>query len=375
VAAQFPTAVKSFTSKVDLVDTVYADHVNSLQDEVRAVELTLGTGLLVSNYSGTFSQASSWASLSERLANIELGLVNGTGATSFFKKTGDTITANVGTIGILVQPSSGSTADLIQTKAANGSTGFRVDSSSIPFVGSSAVIYVGSSAHGLLATLASPTFTGTPQAPTATAGTSTTQIATTAFASTAASSAVSTHAAVSTSVHGVTGSVVGTTNTQTLTNKDLSAASNVFPTTFVTLTGSQTLTQKKLTAPLENFNIVASAATGTINFDALTAAALLYTSNATANFTVNIRGNSGTTLNSLLTVGDSITLVFANTNGTTAYYQTGFQIDGTSVTPRWLGGSAPTAGNASSTDVYTYTVVKTDATPTYTVFASVARFA
>jgi len=124
----------------------------------------------------------------------------------------------------------------------------------------------------------------------------------------------------------------------------------------------------------ENWNIVASAATGTINFDVKTASIWYYTSNATANHTVNVRGDGSTTLSSLLAVGDSITVVWANTNGATAYYPNAFQVDGSSVTPKWQGGTAPTAGNASAIDVYSYVIVKTAATPTYTVFASQTQF-
>jgi hypothetical protein len=125
----------------------------------------------------------------------------------------------------------------------------------------------------------------------------------------------------------------------------------------------------------ENWNIVASAATGTINFDVNTASIWYYTSNASANHTINVRGDGSTTLSSLLAVGDSITVAWFNTNGATAYYPNTFQIDGSSVTPKWQGGTAPTAGNASSIDVYVYTIVKTAATPTYTVFASQTKFA
>lgn len=124
----------------------------------------------------------------------------------------------------------------------------------------------------------------------------------------------------------------------------------------------------------ENWNIVASAATGTINFDVLTASIWYYTTNATANHTLNVRGNGSTTLNSLLATGDSITVVWAVANGTTPYRPSTFQIDGSTVTPLWQGGTAPTAGNASSTDIYVYTIVKTAATPTYTVFASQTQF-
>jgi hypothetical protein len=177
----------------------------------------------------------------------------------------------------------------------------------------------------------------------------------------------------------------------TLTSPVISTISNTgtvtLPTSTDTLVGratTDTLTNKTLTDPVvngaildqteENWNIVASAATGTINFDVKTASIWYYTSNASANHTVNVRGDGSTTLSSLLAVGDSITVVWANTNGTTAYYPSAFQIDGSSVTPKWQGGTAPTAGNASAIDLYSYTIVKTAATPTYTVFASQSQF-
>lgn len=144
---------------------------------------------------------------------------------------------------------------------------------------------------------------------------------------------------------------------------------------YATLTGIEALSGKILVSPDERCNVVASAATGTINFDVLTAGVWYYTTNAGANFTLNFRGNSGTTLASHLAVGDSITAVFLNTNGATPYYPTVFQIDGSSVTPKWMGGTAPSAGNASAIDAYTFTIIKTAATPTYTVLASVAKFA
>lgn len=135
-----------------------------------------------------------------------------------------------------------------------------------------------------------------------------------------------------------------------------------------------TLTRAIVDQTQENWNIVAAAATGTINLDVRTASIWYYTTNATANHTINVRGNGSTTLNSMLAVGDSITVVWANTNGTTAYYPNVFQIDGTTVTPRWQGGTTPASGNASATDIYTYLIVKTAATPTYTVFASQSQF-
>lgn len=173
-------------------------------------------------------------------------------------------------------------------------------------------------------------------------------------------------------------------NVATVTNKNLSSGTNTFPSSLATLTGTQTLTNKTLTTPVVNnprlkspeelTSVSATAATGTINFDALAQSDVYYTTNASANWTLNVRGDSTTTLASILDVNDSITVTFKVTNGATAYYQTAFQIDGVAVTPKWQGGLAPTGGNASSVDVYTFNIVKTAATPTYTVFASQTKF-
>lgn len=123
----------------------------------------------------------------------------------------------------------------------------------------------------------------------------------------------------------------------------------------------------------EDVNVVASAATGTINFDVATASVWYYTSNATANHTLNFRYNSSTTLSSTLAVGDAITLVWLNTNGSTAYYPNVIQIDGSSVTPKVP--AAISAGNASAIDTYVFTIIKTAATPTYTVLETQTKFA
>jgi hypothetical protein len=129
-----------------------------------------------------------------------------------------------------------------------------------------------------------------------------------------------------------------------------------------------------LRAPEERLTVSATAATGTIPFDILTSGILYYTSNASANWTLNVRGSSGATLNDSLATNDSITVVFFVTNGATPYYQTGFQIDGSSVTPKWQNGTAPAAGNANSIDIYSYTIVKTG-NAAFTAFGSQTRFA
>lgn len=124
----------------------------------------------------------------------------------------------------------------------------------------------------------------------------------------------------------------------------------------------------------ENAITSATAATGTINFDVLTQSVLYYTTNASANWTLNVRGNSTTTLDSIMATNKSLTIVFMVTQGSTAYYETSLTIDGTAVTPKWQGGSAPSAGNASSVDAYSYAIIKT-ATNTYSVLASQVKFA
>jgi hypothetical protein len=188
------------------------------------------------------------------------------------------------------------------------------------------------------ATLADPTLTGVPAAPTAAADTNTTQIATTAY-------------------------VVGQGYLKSAT-----ASSTYAPLT------SAALVRPVLTSAFETNSVSATAATGTVNVDLSTAAVHYYTANASADWTFNFRGNSSTTLNSLLSVGQSATVAFLVTNGSTPYRPTAFQIDGTSVTPKWQGGTAPAAGNASSVDSYTFTIIKT-ASATYTVFAAQVKFA
>lgn len=125
---------------------------------------------------------------------------------------------------------------------------------------------------------------------------------------------------------------------------------------------------------IEDATVGAVAATGTINFDLMSQSVLYYTTNASGNWTVNFRGNSGTSLNTMLETGQCITCTFLATQGSTAYYNSAVTIDGTSVTPVWQGGTAPSSGNASGLDVYTYAIIKT-ASATFTVLASQTRFA
>ncbi|MBI1377260.1 MAG: hypothetical protein GC157_07240 [Frankiales bacterium] len=174
---------------------------------------------------------------------------------------------------------------------------------------------------------------------------------------------VTTHQAL-TATHGATGALVGTTNTQTLTNKTLTAP---------TVNGGQQ-NAAILSSPQENCQVSTTAATGTVQVDLVTAAVWYYTTSASANWTFNFRGNSGTSLDSLLAVGDSVSVVFLVTQGATAYYPTAFTVDGSAVTPKWSGGAAPSAGNASAVDAYSFTIIKTGS-GTFTVLAGAGSFA
>ena len=124
----------------------------------------------------------------------------------------------------------------------------------------------------------------------------------------------------------------------------------------------------------ETANVYASAAGANVTLNAITQSILYYTGNATANTTINITGSSTNTLNNVMANGQSISVVFMNTQGNTAYYVNGYQIDGTAITPKWQSNAAPTSGNARGIDVYSFTAIKT-ANATFTVLASHTQFA
>lgn len=127
------------------------------------------------------------------------------------------------------------------------------------------------------------------------------------------------------------------------------------------------------TAPIEVITVSATAATGTINFDVITQSVLYYTTNASGNFTLNFRGNSGTSLNTLMSTGQQISCVFLNTNGTTAYYATSITVDGSAITPKWQNGVAAANGNPSAIDAYSFTIIKTGSAA-FTILATQVKF-
>jgi hypothetical protein len=140
------------------------------------------------------------------------------------------------------------------------------------------------------------------------------------------------------------------------------------------IAGKATLATADVTTVVETATISATAATGTINIDFSTNPTVYYTSNATANWTLNVRGTSSASLDSVLSTGQIATVTFLATNGATPYRPTVFQVDGSAITPKWMGGTAPSAGNASSIDSYTLAIIKTGSAA-FTMLASQSRFA
>jgi len=177
------------------------------------------------------------------------------------------------------------------------------------------------------------------------------------------------------SADGTSNQVLSTNGSGTLAfaTVPLTSTANTFTGT-QTFSGTSSATAIVLNDAAEVATVSATAATGTINYDITTQSVLYYTSNASANWTVNFRGSSGTSLNTLMSTGQSMTVAFLVTQGSTAYYNSAVQVDGTTsgVTTRWLGG-APTAGNASGIDSYRYLIIKTGSA-TFTVLASNTQF-
>ena len=148
----------------------------------------------------------------------------------------------------------------------------------------------------------------------------------------------------------------------------------------LTVTGSATANTGSFTSLLtvpeinERATITGTGAGANVNFDTLTQTVLYFSTASTANSTVNIRGNSGTTLNSLMSTGQSTCVALFLTNTSTAYYPSVIRVDGVTVTPLWQGGIAPTGGNTNSVDVYSFNIIKV-ADATFGVFASQTQFA
>jgi hypothetical protein len=139
--------------------------------------------------------------------------------------------------------------------------------------------------------------------------------------------------------------------------------------TNLTLGGTGTVQQIK-----EKVIANGTGSTGTINFDLLTSAIINKTSNASANWTLNFRGNSTTTLNSVLSNDESITCTYINKNGITAYVPNSITVDGAATTVVYSGNTGTVgSGTQNGYDQYTFNILKSAAN-TYVVFTSRTGF-
>lgn len=161
MVASYPTSVRAYVARIDLVDTVIADNVNSLQEEVVAIENTLGSAAsskspLVSVFGSTAftttmngANGAAWLTVYDRLNNIENGLLNGIANAPYVSKTGGSIIATSSIKGLVLQTVSGS-FNLLESYSSGSVLGFNLDSSGTPKVGTANVLYVGSSDYNAL---------------------------------------------------------------------------------------------------------------------------------------------------------------------------------------------------------------------------------
>ena len=134
--------------------------------------------------------------------------------------------------------------------------------------------------------------------------------------------------------------------------------------TGLTVVGTSTIQQAK-----EKVFVNGAAGGGVFNYDLLNQAIVLQTANATANITLNFRGNSTIALDSVMSSNQSMTCTFINQNGGAPYIVSGVQVDSVAQTVLYYSNSAPTAGTLSGRDFYTYNIIKTAAN-TYVVLGS-----
>jgi hypothetical protein len=374
-----------------------------------AITLTNATGLpLATGVSGTLSVAYGGTG-----ATALTGLVKGNGSLAFSAATAGTDYLDPAAVGTSVQAydpdlaaiaALAGTSGLLKKTAANtwsldtsnyvtsavtsvGGTGTVSGLSLSGTVTTSGNLTLGGTLSVTPSNFASQTANNILAAPNGAAGTPTFRALVAADVPTLNQNTTGTAANVTGTVAVANGGTGATTLTGILKGNGTSAftaatagTDYVIPGTATTFTATQTFNGSTSTLGAvfsdvaETTTVSATAATGTIQYDVTTQSVLYYTSNASANWTVNFRGSSGTTLNTLMTTGQTITVVFLVQQGGTAYYNNVVQVDGATVTPKWQGGTAPTSGNASSIDIYTYTIVKTG-TSAFTVFASQTKFA
>lgn len=157
-------------------------------------------------------------------------------------------------------------------------------------------------------------------------------------------------------------------NTTAIVTNGNSGFGTETPNTVLHVVGTTTIQQI-----LEQANLSATGMSANIFVNMLDNAITYLTANSTANSTINFRGNTTVTLNTMMSTNQTLTAAVLVTNNATAYRIANVQVDGTSVTPKWSGGTAPTA-SANSVDTYSFTIIKTGSAA-FTVLGSKTQFA
>ena len=390
ITLQVPTA--SATNRGALSSTDWSTFNNKGSGTVTSVT---GTAPVAS--SGGTTPAISMAAATTSVN----GYLTSTDWTTFNNKGSGTVTSVTGTSPVV---SSGGATPAISMAAANTTTnGYLTSTDWNTFNGkgsgtvtSVAALTLGTTGTDLSSTVATGTTTPviTLQVPTASATnrgalsaadwttfnnkgsgtvTSASVVSANGFAGTVATATTTPAITITTSITGVLKGNATAISAATAGTDYVAPGTATTFTAAQTFNGSSSVLAAVFANAAETTTIAATAATGTINYDVTTQSVIYYTSNASANWTVNFRASSGTSLNTALATGQSVTVVFLVTQGTTAYYNNAITIDGTSVTPKYQGGTAWLAGNVSGIDAYSYTIVKTGSAA-FTVFASQTQF-
>ena len=168
-----------------------------------------------------------------------------------------------------------------------------------------------------------------------------------------------------------TGGVTLARNADLTTISSNILAAHTYTTTQI-FAGSNTSVALKLFNAVENITVTSSAAGGSINFDLTTNAFLYYTGTSTGNWSLNFRGNSSASLNSLLQTGNSISAALAVTN-LASYSATTITIDSTTSNVVLKYNNSSSVGNTTAVDIHSYTIIKT-AESSFTVLVSLTKF-
>ena len=98
-----------------------------------------------------------------------------------------------------------------------------------------------------------------------------------------------------------------------------------------------------------------------------------HTGSTAGTFFPDFKVSSGTSLHSVMDVGDVISCtLFVAASNTAHYCTTGIKIDDSTsnLTIEWIGSAAPTAGKGAGFDVYAFTIQKTATTPAYLIIVN-----